>query len=224
MENHGNESSLSSGSDSFGALDTSTFDDLLNFAVLDDRSVSVLQQAQQGAPTVEPGAQRVVTDPFGVDSNFVCFGAALKQSDSLCTPNFVRNQGGFRKKLCDACKTGSITIPKNRVVALRPEAHPLFANRGENGVWTTLPMELGALKKRTINHTKGCTGPQLVVLRESISASLDMLEPYILPELPAAWLWADGHIHLRLSKGTFVPIEVPKQRLPTAHSYYRRHR
>ena len=52
MENHGNESSLSSGSDSFGALDTSTFDDLLNFAVLDDRSVSVLQQAQQGAPTV----------------------------------------------------------------------------------------------------------------------------------------------------------------------------
>ena len=129
-----------------------------------------------------------------------CWGSIIAGGDG-CSPDFAPGMNHLKNKFCARCRSGGVLVPAIRLKVLQAEEHDKWKNTNASGVWS------GA-GYRLINQTVRCSGPRLVVFPHSLPADVEAGGP-----LPEEWLISrpgcPPSVHLVVSKGTLVPLEVP---------------
>ena len=135
--------------------------------------------------------------PKELDETSACWGTSLMGSSKTCTPDFVSGKAHFKNKWCAHCRQNFISVPIDRIHTVGPSLPGEATNSLRFGFWK---QGVGGELRRLVNHTATCTGPQLVIYRESPSHP----QPADAPPLPPEWV-SNGYIKLVVSKGTLVP-------------------
>ena len=131
-----------------------------------------------------------------------CWGGCLAGNMSRCAPLEIEKipSGHFKHKLCANCQAHGFYVPLNRIRAIGPDQHNTFLNAPTLCVWSNKTHAGTVMSFRTINQTRKCQGPRLVIFK---SPPPDTLEWAPFPDdmcLPgSSFVW------VRLSKGTLVP-------------------
>ena len=150
-------------------------------------------------------------------ADYACWGAHLKQlqrggNAHACDDAFVRGAGHLKNKFCQHCRAGIFEVPVTHCRAVTPALEAVLYNNTAAGFWTSLEKHMGDSFYRSINSTKSCTGPGLLVFDRPVTAELDWAP------LPTEWLSEDGTtMSLVLALGSIVPhgsIRVRAKRGP----------
>lgn len=129
----------------------------------------------------------------------LCWGGALQGDTSCCTPGFVPQPNHFKNKLCPRCRRDGIVIPHERICALSASDSEINTNLRSTGLWT----RMGSTMCRLINHTAKCTGPPLLIFRDT-RADFTSRVP-----IPSGWLAPDGlSMRLVVALGTLRPASA----------------
>ena len=172
----------------------------------DDALVLPIGMSADDAPVLPIGmlpastlAPRDSSDLASEQADDLCWGAIVAGSNANCTADFRVGHNHFKNKFCAQCRA-QIEVPVEHVRALTPELSAAFSvsSRMAAGFWKLAPPAYGGGLMRVVNNTLACTGPWLVLFKDSPPA-IDW------QELPSDWV-REGKIAFRISKGTMVPL------------------